>query len=355
MSTFVDIFAGAGGLTQGLLSTGELEPIFAVEHDAAAAATYRENFGDHVFFGDIKTVRRFPKADVVVGGPPCQGFSLLGARRRDDQRNELWREFARTIHTAKPQIFMMENVPELLHSDQYRRFKELASALGYVVDARVLNSADFGAPQKRRRAIVIGRRGTAPIWPIQTHWDPNKAEGRRRWRTVRDALQAVPLRPDCPDLAGLESNSSRKLHFGRSATPVSLERYRAVPPGGNRFDLAERRPEITPQCWLDKKTGSTDIFGRLWWDRPSVTIRTEFFKPEKGRYLHPSAHRPITHYEATLLQGFPKSFIWSGSKVEVARQIGNAVPIRLGRALGLAINRMLAGDISSDTRAALAT
>jgi DNA (cytosine-5)-methyltransferase 1 len=106
---------------------------------------------------------------------------------------------------------------------------------------------------------------------------------------------------------------------------------------------------------LNKKTGSTDIFGRLWWDRPSVTIRTEFFKPEKGRYLHPSAHRPITHYEATLLQGFPRSFVWSGSKLEVARQIGNAVPIRLGHALGLAINRMLAGEIPREPRMALAS
>jgi DNA (cytosine-5)-methyltransferase 1 len=348
VSTFIDVFAGAGGLTQGLVSTDTLAPVFAVEHDEAAATTYRLNFGDHVFAGDIKCVRRFPKADVVVGGPPCQGFSLLGSRRSDDQRNELWREFVRTIRSAQPEVFVMENVPELLRSDQFAHFKSLAICLGYVIEERILNSADFGAPQKRRRAIVIGRRGAAPIWPTQTHWDPKKGENHRPWRTVRDALRDVPLAPDRSHPRGDFARTSRGLHFGRSATPVSRERYRAVPPGGNRFDLALRRPEITPRCWLDKETGSTDIFGRLWWDRPSVTIRTEFFKPEKGRYLHPTAHRPITHYEAALLQGFPKRFMWSGSKIEVAKQIGNAVPIRLAHALGLAINRMLEGEVAHE-------
>jgi DNA (cytosine-5)-methyltransferase 1 len=348
VSRFIDLFAGAGGLTWGLKSTRLLEPIFAVESDEAAARTYGENFGDHVFAGDITLVRRFPRADVVVGGPPCQGFSLLGARRQDDVRNELWREFARAIRSARPRVFVMENVPELLRSAQFQDFAGLARALGYVVEARVLNAADFGAPQKRRRAIVIGRRGTRPIWPRETHWDPKKALGKRKWRTVRNALDGIPVRPDATDLRGRELRASRALHFGRSATAESLERYRTVPAGGNRFDLAALRPDITPRCWLDKDRGSTDIFGRLWWDRPSVTIRTEFFKPEKGRYLHPSAHRPITHYEAALLQGFPRSFVWYGSKLEIARQIGNAVPIRLGHALGLAVARMLAGEVAQE-------
>jgi DNA (cytosine-5)-methyltransferase 1 len=99
-----------------------------------------------------------------------------------------------------------------------------------------------------------------------------------------------------------------------------------VPRGGNRFDLQERRPDLTPKCWVKKTSGGTDIFGRLWWDRPSVTIRTEFYKPEKGRYLHPSEHRPITHWEALRLQSFPDSFLWTGSKARIAVQIGNAVP-----------------------------
>src|SRR5205823_14368021 len=109
-----------------------------------------------------------------------------------------------------------------------------------------------------------------------------------------------------------------------------MKRYRSIPKEGmNRFDLQKRAPELTPACWIRKKTGGTDLFGRLWWDRPAFTIRTEFFKPEKGRYLHPLKHRPITHREAARLQTFPDSFKFCGSKIEIAKQIGNAVPPRL--------------------------
>ena len=100
----------------------------------------------------------------------------------------------------------------------------------------------------------------------------------------------------------------------------------AIKEGMNRFDLQKRALELTPACWIRKETGGTDLFGRLWWDRPAFTIRTEFFKPEKGRYLHPSKHRPITHREAARLQTFPDSFKFCGTKIEIARQIGNAVP-----------------------------
>ena len=108
---------------------------------------------------------------------------------------------------------------------------------------------------------------------------------------------------------------------------MSVARYQAIPEEGmNRFDLQKRAPDLTPGCWIRKKSGGTDLFGRLWWDRPAFTIRTEFYKPEKGRYLHPEQHRPITHREAARLQTFPDEFVFMGSKIEIARQIGNAVP-----------------------------
>ncbi|MNE76956.1 putative BsuMI modification methylase subunit YdiO [compost metagenome] len=114
-----------------------------------------------------------------------------------------------------------------------------------------------------------------------------------------------------------------------------------MPLGGNRFDLQRKALHLTPACWIRKTSGGTDLFGRLWWDRPSVTIRTEFFKPEKGRYLHPDKHRAITHREAARLVGFPDEFKFSGTKIEVARQIGNAVPPALAEALGRMVYRML--------------
>jgi DNA (cytosine-5)-methyltransferase 1 len=138
-----------------------------------------------------------------------------------------------------------------------------------------------------------------------------------------------------------------ELHFGRQPRPMSLERYDHVPPGGGRFDVPEH---LLPKCWLNKPTGTTDVMGRMHWDAPSLTIRTEFFKPEKGRYLHPQwdAHRPdrrvnrvITHYEAALLQDFPHDFLWCGSKIEIARQIGNAVPVSLAAVLARQIRPSL--------------
>ena len=120
---------------------------------------------------------------------------------------------------------------------------------------------------------------------------------------------------------------SPELHIGRRPTDVSLQRYRLIPEGGNRFDLQRLAPELTPGCWIRKTKGGTDLFGRLEWDSPArCTIRCEFYKPEKGRYLHPSENRPITHWEAARLQTFPDDFRWFGSKIRIAIQIGNAVP-----------------------------
>ena len=122
-----------------------------------------------------------------------------------------------------------------------------------------------------------------------------------------------------------------ELHVTRSFTQLSLNRYRSIPPGGNRFDIPYH---LLAPCWRTHRTGSADVMGRLPWDKPSVTIRTEFYKPEKGRYLHPTEDRPITHLEAARLQGFPDDYQWFGSKYSIARQIGNAVPLHLGEALG---------------------
>ena len=133
----------------------------------------------------------------------------------------------------------------------------------------------------------------------------------------------------------MRPDGSQDLHIRRKPRSTSLQRYRAIPPGGNRFDLQRNRPDITPPCWLNKPTGTTDVMGRMWWDRPAPTIRTEFFKPEKGRYLHPEHDRPITHREAARLQSFPDSFIFEGTKTEIARQIGNAVPPVLAREIAL--------------------
>jgi len=343
----IDLFAGCGGLTRGFCDTGRFEPIFAVECDEDAAATYRANFGDHVFCGPIERVESFPAADVIVGGPPCQGFSPLNMRRVGLERRTLWREYLRALEEAEPEVFLMENVPQLLRSAEYSEFCRAAAELGFEIEGEVLNAADFGVPQMRRRAIVIGSRTISPTMPRPTHFAPDVVPPTgHAWRTVRDAIADLSSTP-----------TGRNWHNARSPRPVSVERYEAIPKEGEgRFELAERRPDITPACWLRKKTGSTDVFGRLWWDRPAYTIRTEFYKPEKGRYLHPAEHRPITVREAARCMSFPDDFELpvDQSMTSIARQIGNAVPPRLAQHLAEGIAEQIEQGRESSSRVAVA-
>lgn len=351
----LDLFAGAGGLSLGFEQAGlGFTPIFAVEIEAAAARTYKRNFGCPVYDGPIEALDAFEPADVILGGPPCQGFSPLG-RDRDDasraQLNELWRHFLRAVRQVKPRAFVIENVPEFQRSAQFARLLQLMThdpqLRKYGFAYGVLNAADYGVPQVRRRGILMAVRGAGTVsWPPPPTHGPDARSGSA-YVTVRDAIADLPRMPTAQDI-GVDSSGRQDLHFRRNPRATSLARYQAIPPGGNRFDLAANRPDLTPRCWAEKPTGTTDVMGRLWWDRPSVTIRTEFFKPEKGRYLHPEADRPITHREAARLQSFPDRFEFEGTKIEVARQIGNAVPVKLATALARHVSAYLTERPSAD-------
>jgi DNA (cytosine-5)-methyltransferase 1 len=339
----LDLFAGCGGLSQGLRMAGGFRPVGAVEADLDAAETYRENFGTPVVSGLIEDVTTFPDADVVVGGPPCQGFSTLNRHGVGFERRSLWREYLRAIDEVSPDMFLMENVPQLLGSAEYETFSCLATLRGYIVEARVLNMANYGVPQRRRRAFVVGSKTGAFAWPPPTHQDPSATLplDRLPWTTFADAVVGLPLTPD-----------GENWHRARNPRPESIARYRAVPPdGGSRFDMqraleAQGQGDLVPACWRNKPTGTTDVFGRLWWDRPTVTIRTEFFKPEKGRYLHPTEDRPLTVREAARCMTFPDEFRFpeEQSMTAVARQIGNAVPPLMAAVLGRAMKAHLDGQ-----------
>ncbi len=348
----IDLFAGAGGLSLGFALAAadgaDFEPVFAVEHDAAAARTYKTNFGVHVYDGDIEFfgVGGYPDADIILGGPPCQGFSPLGRDRDDESRaelNGLWEHYLAAVLKVRPKAFVIENVPEFQRSQQFNELlhrmdaDKVLSEYGYAYG--VLNAADYGVPQSRRRGIFIAVKGREVPWPPPvTHGDDSPSSVP--YATVEDVIADLPAEPTTLQPT-IDERGNQDLHIRRNPTAKSLARYRAIPPGGNRFDLQRNRPDITPNCWLNKPTGTTDVMGRMWWDRPSPTIRTEFFKPEKGRYLHPDLDRPITHREAARLQTFPDSFIFEGTKIEVARQIGNAVPPQLGRALAIFLHGLL--------------
>jgi DNA (cytosine-5)-methyltransferase 1 len=328
-------------MTEGFHASGPFQTVQAVEMDAAAAASYAATFGDIVHVGPIGSwlaTTEVPSVDVVIGGPPCQGFSTLGKQDAEDARNALWHDYAQTIVRAAPKYFVLENVGAFLSSRQFADLREATEPGGlladYAFEPGLLNAADFGAAQARRRTILIGRHRDlpAPGLPAATHagrhvplWDVLKGVRRRVSSTElpsRSTVVGGRLRPG-PFL-------TTELHVGRTYTATSMARIRSIPPAGNRFDIPDN---LLPPCWRKHTTGSADVMGRLRWDKPAVTIRTEFFKPEKGRYLHPTENRALTHYEAALIQGFPKTHRWVGSKTAIARQIGNAVPIPLGRAI----------------------
>lgn len=358
----IDLFSGAGGMTAGFSTfVGHVfAPVWANDFNESAIATYNANFGPHGKCGDLvdllESGERVPMADVVIGGPPCQGFSLLNKRRDGDPRRHLWRPFMQVVELSTARVFVMENVPQLIGSSECEDIEAEAARQGFTTAKAILCAADYGVPQTRWRAFIIGARDVDPgehFPPLRTHKMPEELGYRRQfngyagrylqdpapWITVRQAFKGLPLEAigTEPDL---KTQSRLGLHFGRRPTEKSLARYRHVPPGGNRFDLLRNAPDLTPDCWLDKE-GGTDLFGRLWWDRPAVTIRTEFFKPEKGRYLHPTEHRPITFREAARLQSFPDKFKFRGTKTEIARQIGNAVPPMLAARVADAVLAIL--------------
>lgn len=329
----------------------------AVEMDPRAAAGYALNHAAHVHTGSIQSWLRekaeakrdgktgVPQVDLVIGGPPCQGFSTLGKRDVEDERNSLWREYAEAVYQAQPRYFVMENVPAFLSSPQFKLLRAMTGEDGilhnYTFEARILNSAQFGAAQVRKRVIVLGTRiGQAPL----SHPEPTHAD-ESTWRTVSDAISHVgdvALLPSRKiSVAGKVTGgpfTARELHVSRNFSQKSLERFKSIPLGGNRFDIPT---VLLSECWKKHKSGSGDVMGRLHWNKPSVTIRTEFIKPEKGRYLHPELHRSITPFEGALLQGFPDEYRFIGSMTDIVRQIGNAVPIPLGVAIGQRIAEAL--------------
>lgn len=338
----IDLFAGAGGMTEGFESTGVYKTLVAVEHDMHAAATYSLNHSaDRIYAGGIEdwlAEGSVPEADVIIGGPPCQGFSGLGKQDVLDERNFLWKKYAETILAARPRYFVLENVRQFLASSQFDEFERSTRPGGpleaYVIQPYLLNAADFGSFQARVRAIVIGRLRDLP--PVPEPVGPF----RENHKTVKQAFEGIDPQTQVVDLpnsvfefAGLQVPGPFKtteLHITRNYTELSLDRFKEIPIGGNRFDIPYR---LLAPCWKKHKTGSGDVMGRLRWEKPSVTIRTEFFKPEKGRYLHPQEDRAITHHEAARLQGFPDHYLWAGNKTAIARQIGNAVPVELAKYL----------------------
>jgi DNA (cytosine-5)-methyltransferase 1 len=320
--TVVDLFCGAGGFALGFHRAGGYSCVLALDHDVDSTETFSLNFPSaRVITADVRNVDfADTRADVIVAGPPCQGFSTLNRSRANDARNALVFEVLRACDQAGARAVVVENVPPFLDAPEGRRLLTQLRQRGFGTRSGVVNAADYGVAQRRLRALVVGLRGRAAVWPRPSHSD-DPASGLPRHRTVADALALLPPNPD-----------GRGWHRPYDLTNAAMaERYRAVPEGGSRRDLPS---DLTLDCWVDTR-GYGDVLGRLHWRRPATTVRTEFHRPEKGRFLHPTEHRPLTPREAARLQSFPDSFAFPETQTltSVARQIGNAIPPRLAQAI----------------------
>lgn len=337
----LDLFAGVGGMSLGFEQAG-FEVVFANEYDEEIASSYVRNHPKaKMVVGDIRDLdipKTFGalagKVDVVIGGPPCQGFSQKGSRRTiHDDRNFLFRNFVAVVEYLKPTYFVMENVPNLLTSEHglfKRELIELFESLGYAVTAEVLNAADFGVPQNRRRAIIIGKKGVVGLkHPIPT------GEEVTVWDAISDlnflesgegsSLSDYLLSPSSSYQKVMRAGSKKlRNHQATRHSNVAIERMMMVPPNCTEKVLPEehRTKSIYSGTWT-----RLDSAGK------SPTITTRFDTPSSGQFTHPYLHRALTVREAARIQSFPDSFEFIGTKMSQMRQVGNAVPPKLARSI----------------------
>lgn len=308
----VDLFAGAGLLSYAFRQRG-FEVSMAVESDPRAARTYRQNLGDHVVCADVRQLAPSGRCDVLVGGPPCQGFSTLGKQRPDDPRNRLALEFVRWAGELRPRLVVVENVEPFPRTRVWREMAAGLEELGYDVNACCLVATDFGVPQRRKRSFTIA----SAIGPISVERTTYGAP-----RTVREAWEGLARTPD-----------GWNWHYSPRPSDLARRRMRLIPPGGSKRDLMARAPDLCPPSWWRGRVELTDVWGRLRWDQPSNTIRTCCNNASKGRYIHPEQDRVISLREAARLQSIPDAFTFDGYPIDIARQIGNSVPPPVGSAV----------------------
>lgn len=336
--TVVDLFAGAGGATQGLVDAG-WTVVAAVENDPIAAKTYSDNYPTvDLRIDDIQTVdpaelRRDLKLrrkalSLLKACPPCQGYSTLGTGDTEDPRNDLVQEVWRFAREFMPKAILLENVPGLRGDRRLDRLFRQLRAVGYGAREYIVNATEFGVPQRRRRLIVLAVRGRSATDLPDRIEDQLPDEFDRAAVSVSKALA----------LAGTVGRKDDELHQDRDYSPVVLQRIKAIPLGGNRLDLPKR---LRLTCHEDIGKRAMASYGRMALDEPAPTMTTRCTTPACGRFIHPTEDRAITLREAALLQTFPRTYTFSGGRMSIERQIGNAVPVKMAEGLGRAVASLL--------------
>lgn len=334
----IDFFSGAGGTSLGFAALNNVVPAFKMlggcDINRVSAETYSRNFGTPIICEDIVRLANEDRAleelldtigydsnksTVLIGCAPCQGFSSHRKRhwdKEDDVRNSLVMAFASIVRKIMPDVIIMENVPEFLSKKYWHYFsaaKKCYEQLGYTVKEQIYNAASFGVPQDRFRTIVIGMKKEFLL--------PEGFLKPSEYRTVRDAISKLPT------VAAGIADPNDPMHKSAAHKKSTIDVIKQVPHDGGS------RPEgIGPAC-LDRVKGFSDVYGRLYWDKPSITITHYARNPASGRFTHPEQDRGLTAREAALLQSFPNEFEFTGKSDDIYRQIGEAVPPMLSSAV----------------------
>ena len=329
-----DVFAGGGGLSVGLKEAG-FQIAAAVELESHAFATYKANHPEvKAYLQDVRLITGKDlasaspsgKIDLLAGCPPCQGFCSLTAKyKRTDERNSLVLEIGRLVQELQPLAVMMENVPGLAKQggELFQALVQQLKGLGYKVDWRVLQVADYGVPQSRRRFVLFAGRGFSIPFPDRTH-SRTGSDGLPKWKTVRDAIDG---RSPAVTLRVASANGGPQAfdwHVVRDMSERNRARLSHATPGGSRMKLPSR---LKPVCHRGKYGGFSNVYGRMAWDREAPTITGGCTTLSKGRFGHPSDERTISVREAALLQTFPPAYIIDTPYMDYACDIvGNALP-----------------------------
>lgn len=357
--TAIDLFCGAGGLSEGLRQAG-FHVLAGNDFDDAAAATFAATHTDANFLaGPIQGISadillkaaglRRGELDCLVGGPPCQGFSVNNHQRgMHDARSQLFLEYLRLVEGLLPRWVVMENVTGILSVGDGAAVRAITLGLrqlGYNVEYNVLRAEDYGVPQERRRVVFIGNREGMPIqWPTRTH-----GQGLKPLTSIRDAIGDLPRLKNGESSVAAAYGSDAQSEFQRMMrvgsamvhnhsaprlSAINMERLTHIPNGGSWRDIPiDLLPEGMKRA---KRSDHTKRYGRMIWAGQSCTVLTKC-DIHWGAYIHPDQDRAISVREAARLQSFPDWFRFEGSKTEQYAQVGNAVPPMLGRKIGEAI------------------
>ena len=353
--TVIDLFAGVGGFSSGFRKAG-YEIVLANEIDKDIAASYSKNHPETIMLNDdiknildkVKVYRG--KIDVIIGGPPCQGFSMAGARIRtnkseaflNDPRNYLFRYYFEIVKAVEPNYFVMENVPGMLSMSDGEIIKEIESIFTdetnfengqYYIYKQVLSASDYGVPQDRNRLIIIGSKKNVDFKDILSNVKEKMVEnGEIKTTTIYDAISDLnwlesgegEFQQDYKFETLTEYQAERRKnsnvlfnHIATKHNEVAIRRIKELQPGGRRLDLSEGK---------NIKSVHSGAYGRMRWDELSKTIITRFDTPSSGVYIHPERNRTLTPREAARIQSFDDDFVFYGNKSSIIKQIGNAVP-----------------------------